>query len=164
MTTSNHTAVLQAQDRAHVFHPSTHMRQHADGETPNRIIRGGQGIYIEDTEGKRTLDAFAGLYCVKSATGAARWPMRSTSRPRSSPTITPMPATRTSRLRLSDRLVSMAPGRHGAGVSMACPGSDANETQVKLVWYYNNVLGRPQKKKIIARERGYHGAAIMPAA
>ena len=40
-------------------------------------------------------------------------------------------------------------------------GSDANETQIKLVWYYNNVLGRPEKKKIISRERGYHGSGLM---
>ena len=38
-------------------------------------------------------------------------------------------------------------------------GSDANETNVKLVWYYNNILGRPEKKKIISRWRGYHGSA-----
>ena len=42
-------------------------------------------------------------------------------------------------------------------------GSDANDTQVKLVWYYNNVLGRPEKKKIISRDRGYHGVTIMSA-
>ena len=40
-------------------------------------------------------------------------------------------------------------------------GSDANDTQVKLVWYYNNVLGRPEKKKIISRHRGYHGVTVM---
>ena len=39
-------------------------------------------------------------------------------------------------------------------------GSDANETNVKLVWYYNNVLGRPEKKKIISRWRGYHGSGL----
>jgi L-2,4-diaminobutyrate transaminase len=43
-------------------------------------------------------------------------------------------------------------------------GSDANETQVKLVWYYNNVLGRPDKKKIISRRRGYHGGTVMAGA
>ena len=42
-------------------------------------------------------------------------------------------------------------------------GSDANDTQVKLVWYYNNVLGRPEKKKIISRHRGYHGVTVMSA-
>ena len=45
-----------------------------------------------------------------------------------------------------------------ARVFFGLSGSDANETQAKLVWYYNNVLGRPAKKKIIARQRGYHGS------
>ena len=48
-------------------------------------------------------------------------------------------------------------------VFFGCTGSDANDTQVKLVWFYNNVLGRPEKKKIIARHRGYHGVSVMSA-
>ena len=48
-------------------------------------------------------------------------------------------------------------------VFFGCTGSDANDTQVKLVWFYNNVLGRPEKKKIIARNRGYHGVSVMAA-
>src|SRR3712207_2042567 len=63
-------------------------------------------------------------------------------------------------IRLSDRLVRMAPGTPSK-VFYGLSGSDANETQVKLVWYYNNVLGRPRKKKIISRDRGYHGASIL---
>ena len=50
---------------------------------------------------------------------------------------------------------------HDDKVFYGLSGSDANETQVKLVWYYNNVLGRPEKKKIISRERGYHGSSVM---
>jgi L-2,4-diaminobutyrate transaminase len=63
---------------------------------------------------------------------------------------------------LAERLIAAAP----AGMSRVfygCTGSDANDTQVKLVWYYNNVLGRPEKKKIIARDRGYHGVTVMTA-
>jgi L-2,4-diaminobutyrate transaminase len=63
---------------------------------------------------------------------------------------------------LADRLIELAP----AGMSkvfFGCTGSDANDTQVKLVWFYNNVLGRPEKKKIIARDRGYHGVSVMSA-
>ena len=48
-------------------------------------------------------------------------------------------------------------------VFFGCTGSDANDTQVKLVWFYNNVLGRPEKKKIVARSRGYHGVSVMSA-
>lgn len=161
MTTSNHTAVLQAQDRAHVFHPSTHMRQHADGETPNRIIRGGQGIYIEDTEGKRTLDAFAGLYCVN--VGYGRTEIADAIHEQAKQLAyyhTYVGHSNEPVIKLSERIIAKAP----AGMSRVyygMSGSDANETQIKLVWYYNNVLGRPEKKKIISRWRGYHGSGIM---
>jgi L-2,4-diaminobutyrate transaminase len=50
---------------------------------------------------------------------------------------------------------------HMSKVYFGLSGSDANETNIKLVWYYNNILGRPKKKKIISRERGYHGSGIM---
>ncbi len=62
--------------------------------------------------------------------------------------------------RLSDRLVRMAPGDMSK-VFYGLSGSDANETQAKIVWYYNNLRGKPQKKKIIARERGYHGCSVV---
>ena len=63
---------------------------------------------------------------------------------------------------LSEKLVKMAPGKMSK-VFFGNSGSDANDTQVKLVWYYNNVRGQPQKKKIIARKRGYHGVTVMAA-
>jgi L-2,4-diaminobutyrate transaminase len=63
---------------------------------------------------------------------------------------------------LADRLIEMAPPGMSK-VFFGCTGSDANDTQVKLVWFYNNVLGRPEKKKIVARSRGYHGVSVMAA-
>ena len=63
---------------------------------------------------------------------------------------------------LAERLIEMAPPGMSK-VFFGCTGSDANDTQVKLVWFYNNVLGRPEKKKIIARHRGYHGVSVMSA-
>jgi L-2,4-diaminobutyrate transaminase len=61
---------------------------------------------------------------------------------------------------LAQRLIAMAP-KSMSKVFFGNSGSDANDTQVKLVWYYNNALGRPAKKKIIARRRGYHGVTIV---
>src|SRR3954463_5308878 len=56
-------------DRAHVFHPSTHLGAFARGDIPNRIMTGGQGVYVQDRDGQRSLDAFAGLYCVNIGYG-----------------------------------------------------------------------------------------------
>ena len=64
-----HNNELTAWDRDHFFHPSTHMGMHARGETPTRIIAGGEGVHITDTNGKTSLDAFAGLYCVNVGYG-----------------------------------------------------------------------------------------------
>src|SRR5690348_16735322 len=66
------TNELSAWDRDHFFHPSTHMGQHARGETPNRIVSGGEGVYITDRNGRRSLDAFAGLYCVNVGYGQSK--------------------------------------------------------------------------------------------
>lgn len=152
---------LDSWDRDHFFHPSTHMGQHARGETPNRIITGGEGVYIVDREGRRSLDAFGGLYCVNVGYGRSK--------------ITGAIAEQASKLAYyhayaghgsepSIRLARMVIERAPAGMSrvfFGLSGSDANETNIKLVWYINNVLGRPQKKKIISRWRGYHGSGIM---
>jgi L-2,4-diaminobutyrate transaminase len=63
---------------------------------------------------------------------------------------------------LAERIIRLAPPDMSK-VFFGCTGSDANDTHVKIVWYYNNVLGRPEKKKIIARDRGYHGVTVMAA-
>ena len=60
---------LDQWDRDNFFHPSTHLAQHARGESTNRIIRTAKGVYIEDRDGNKMLDAFAGLYCVNVGYG-----------------------------------------------------------------------------------------------
>ncbi|MGA8259010.1 MAG: aspartate aminotransferase family protein [Arenicellales bacterium] len=152
---------LHAMDRAHFFHPSTNMRQHADGKTPNRIVTGGHGIYIEDADGKKSLDAFAGLYCVNIGYGrremadAIYEQARNLAYYHSYVGTASEPA-----ILLSDKIIAMAP-EGMSRVYYGMSGSDANETQIKLVWYYNNILGRTTKKKIISRWRGYHGSGVM---
>ena len=63
---------------------------------------------------------------------------------------------------LAERLIGIAPAGHGR-VLFANSGSEANDTAIKLAWYVNNALGRPRKKKIIARQRAYHGVTIASA-
>ncbi|NEK56183.1 aminotransferase class III-fold pyridoxal phosphate-dependent enzyme, partial [Rhizobium leguminosarum] len=61
---------------------------------------------------------------------------------------------------LSKMIIDRAPTGMSR-VYFGLSGSDANETNIKLIWYYNNILGRPEKKKIISRWRGYHGSGVM---
>ncbi|MCW8197314.1 aspartate aminotransferase family protein [Verminephrobacter aporrectodeae subsp. tuberculatae] len=152
---------LGAWDRDHLFHPSTHMAQHARGETPNRVIVGAEGVYIVDREGRRSLDAFAGLYCVNVGYGRKSI---AEAIARQAATLPYYHAYAGHGTEPSIRLAKMIIERAPAGMSrvfFGLSGSDANETNLKLVWYFNNVLGRPEKKKIISRWRGYHGSGVM---
>ena len=152
---------LELWDRENFFHPSTHLAEFARGDAPQRVITGGSGVFIEDRDGTRLLDAFAGLYCVNVGYGR--------------PEIAEAIAAQAKELayyhayvghgtEASITLAKMILDRAPAGMSkvyFGLGGSDANETNVKLVWYYNNILGRPEKKKIISRWRGYHGSGLM---
>ncbi|NIY70832.1 aspartate aminotransferase family protein [Marivivens donghaensis] len=152
---------LDQWDRENFFHPSTHLAQHARGESPNRVIKTASGVFIEDRDGNKLLDAFAGLYCVNVGYG----------RPEIADAIAAQAkelayyhayvghGTEAS-ITLSKMVLDRAP-KNMSKVYFGLGGSDANETNVKLVWYYNNILGRPQKKKIISRWRGYHGSGLV---
>ncbi|MDW4498811.1 aspartate aminotransferase family protein [Sulfitobacter sp. D35] len=152
---------LAAWDRENFFHPSTHLAQFARGDAPQRIVTGGEGVYITDRDGTRLLDAFAGLYCVNVGYGRRQ--------------VTDAIAKQAQELAyyhayvghgteasitLSKMILDRAPDNMSK-VYFGLGGSDANETNIKMVWYYNNIRGLPQKKKIISRWRGYHGSGLM---
>lgn len=152
---------LETLDRAHVFHPSTHLAQFARGEAPSRIMTGGSGVKVVDRDGRESIDAFAGLYCVNVGYGrkeiadaiyeqAKKLAYYHAYAGNSNEPV----------IQLSERIIAKV-GLGMSRVYYGLSGSDANETNIKLVWYYNNVLGRPEKKKIIARQRGYHGSGLM---
>ncbi|AOU97095.1 hypothetical protein BI364_02925 [Acidihalobacter yilgarnensis] len=155
-------AELEAADRAYVLHPSTQLKAHAHGLSGGpQIITGGQGATIRDAHGNEFLDGFAGLYCVNIGYGrtevadAISRQAHALAYYHSYAGYSNEPL-----IELSERLIRMAP----AGMSRVyygLSGSDANETQIKLVWYYNNILGRTTKKKIISRHRAYHGSGVM---
>jgi L-2,4-diaminobutyrate transaminase len=159
---STGTQDLKALDRATILHPFTHLRPFASGELGGPwIISGGEGIRVRDRDGQQLIDAFAGRYCVHVGYGrreiADAIHRQALELPyfHSYAGYSNEPA-----IRLAERLLRMAPGRMQR-VFYGLSGSDSNETQMKIVWYYNNVLGRPKKKKIISRWRGYHGATVM---
>ncbi|HET8729211.1 MAG TPA: aminotransferase [Alphaproteobacteria bacterium] len=153
---------LEEIDRQTVLHPFTNLKDYAAGKAGDpRIVTGGKGIRIHDQKGRDLIDGFAGLYCVNIGYGRTEVADAIYAQAKELAYYHTYAAHSTEALiRLSERLVAMAPGDMSK-VFYGLSGSDANETQVKLVWYYNNILGRPQKKKIIARERGYHGCSIL---
>ena len=156
------TELLQLRDRASLLHPFTLLKQFSSGEAGvPRIITGGHGIRIHDREGRELIDAFAGIYCNHVGYG----------RPEIADAIYSQALdlayyhsfrgySNEPAIRLAERVLAMAPGRMQR-IQFGLSGSDANETQLKIVWYYNNVLGRPAKKRIISRWRGYHGGTVM---
>ena len=123
------------------------------------MIVAGSGARVQDIHGRSYIDAMAGLWCVNVGYGRRR-DRRGDARLgaerlgyyhafSSMGTDTPGP--------LAERLHRDGAAGPMSKVFFGNSGSDANDTQVKLVWFYNNVLGRPEKKKIISRNRGYHG-------
>ena len=152
---------LDRWDRDNFFHPSTHLGQHARGESPSRIVTGGSGVYIEDRDGNRLLDAFAGLYCVNVGYGRTEIADAMAAQARELAYYHAYVGHGTEvSITLAKMVLERAPSNMSK-VYFGLSGSDANETNIKMVWYYNNILGRPEKKKIISRWRGYHGSGIM---
>jgi L-2,4-diaminobutyrate transaminase len=148
-------------DRATVLHPFTVLRDHRSGLSAGpQVIASGSGIRVTDVDGRELIDGFAGLYCVNVGYGRQEVVDAMERQARKLPFFHAYAGHTTEELaRLSERLVAMAPGR-ASKVFYGTSGSDANDTQIKLVWYYNNLLGRPERKKIISRRRGYHGCTI----
>ena len=152
---------LDRWDRESFFHPSTHLGQHARGEAPNRVVTGGSGVYIEDRDGNRLLDAFAGLYCVNVGYGRKEIADAIAAQAHQLAYYHAYVGHGTeASITLAKMILDRGP-KNMSKVYFGLGGSDANETNIKMVWYYNNILGRPQKKKIISRWRGYHGSGLM---
>ncbi|AGS25339.1 aspartate aminotransferase family protein [Rhizobium etli] len=153
---------ISEKDRNSVLHPFTQLKDFATGKLGDPIIvETGKGIRIQDAHGNQLIDGFAGLYCVNVGYGRTEVAEAISRQAYRLAYYHSYAAHTTDELAiLSDRLVKMAPGKMSK-VFYGMSGSDANETQAKLVWYYNNLRGKPTKKKIISRERGYHGCSVV---
>ncbi|WP_439366089.1 aminotransferase [Bradyrhizobium sp. DASA03005] len=158
----NDIKTIAEKDRATVLHPFTQLKEFATGKAGDpTIVTAGKGIRIEDAQGHSYIDGFAGLYCVNIGYGRTEIAEAIARQAYKLAYYHTYAAHTTDELaNLSDRLVRMAPGK-ASKVFYGLSGSDANETQAKLVWYYNNLRGQPKKKKIISRERGYHGCSVV---
>ena len=140
------------------LHPATNLRL-VQAEGPLVVTR-GEGVYVYDDEGKRYLEGMAGLWCASLGFSERRLADAAYAQMCELPFYHSfagkVPAISTE---LAERLIGMAPAGM-AKVLFANSGSEANDTAIKLAWYINNALGRPQKKKIISRQRAYHGVTI----
>ena len=157
---TNHlpTAELQALDAAHHMHPFT-----SDGELAKkgvRVITGAKGVWLKDSEGNRIIDGMAGLWCVNVGYGrhelaqAAARQIEELSYYNTFFMTTHVPA-----IALAAKLAELAPGDLNH-VFFASSGSEANDTNIRLVRRYWEIKGQPEKRVIIARKNGYHGSTM----
>ena len=151
----------QSRDIAYHLHPYTNAEVHE--KIGPRIITGGDGVYVIDDDGNRYIEGLAGLWCTslgfseKRLADAAYRQMQELPYYHGFAHSTTPPV-----IELAERLVEMAPPSISK-VFFTNSGSEANDSLVKMVWYYNNALGRPEKKKIISRRQGYHGVTVASA-
>ena len=153
-------------DRRFVFHPFTALGDH-ERAGPAFVITHAQGSRLTDTAGREYIDIMGGLWCVNIGYGRQEIAraMADQSEKLSYCHAFSSMASDTPAL-LSQRLIAMAPPAWGGSMSKVFygnSGSDANDTQVKLAWYYHHAMGRTGRRKIIARQRGYHGVTVMTA-
>jgi L-2,4-diaminobutyrate transaminase len=155
------THSIEDVDRRHVFHPFSDPRRH-EQDGGHMIVR-GRGSTLWDSQGRSYLDAMAGLWCVnvgygrpEMAEAIARQIERLSYYHGFSSMATEAPAL------LAERVLASTPVPMSK-VFFGSSGSDANDTHAKLVWFYNNALGRPAKKKLVSRERGYHVVTVLSA-
>ncbi|MGE3994408.1 MAG: aminotransferase [Variibacter sp.] len=149
---------VQARDARYLLHPYMDARrQEREG---GLVIERGNGIYVYDEDGKEYIEGLAGLWSVALGFGEKRLVDAATKQFNQLPYYHMFGnKTHPACIELSELLISLAKNRTQR-VFYTNSGSEANDTVFKLLWYYNNAKGRPDKKKIISRQRAYHGITI----
>jgi 4-aminobutyrate--pyruvate transaminase len=152
---------LRARDVAYYLHPFTNLSTH-EREGPH-IITHGEGIYVFDEDGTKFVDATSGSSCASLGYSEKRLVEAATRQMRKLPFYHVfVHKSHEAGIELAEKLIRLAPVPMSK-VLFANSGSEANDIAIKLIWYYNNALGRPKKKKIISRAMAYHGATIATA-
>ncbi len=149
---------IEARDKAYQLHPLVDLRHH---ETAGSlVIDRGEGIYVYDTTGKRYIEGLAGLWSVAVGFGEKRLAEVAKAQMEKLPYYHLFSyKTHGPSVDLAEKLIQMAPVPMSK-VHFTSSGSEANDLVVKLCWYRANALGKPDKKKIIGRIKGYHGVTI----
>ena len=149
---------LAARDIAYYFHPATNARRHE--QVGPMIIERGEGVRVYDEQGKEYIEGLAGLWSVAVGFGEQRLVKAAAEQMAKLPFYHSFShKSHPAAVKLAERLVSLAPGM--AKAHFTSSGSEANDLVVKMIWYYNNALGRPQKKKILSRQKAYHGVTVV---
>jgi 4-aminobutyrate---pyruvate transaminase len=150
-----------ARDVEALLHPTTNLLAHR--ATGPLVLERAEGIYVWDSSGKRYIEGLAGLWCTGLGYGNAE--IVETAREQMSRlSFTHLFGGRSHEpaIALAEKIKALSPVP-ASKVFFTNSGSEANDTQIKIAWYYNNAIGQPKRKKIIARHRGYHGTTIATA-
>ncbi|TXT36977.1 MAG: putrescine aminotransferase [Comamonadaceae bacterium] len=159
------TQAIQALDSAHFIHPFT---DHADLATRgSRVIVKSEGIYIWDSEGEKILDAMSGLWCVNAGYGRKELAQAAFDQMMTLPFYNSFfQTTNVPAVKLAAKLASLAPkvgDRSFQHVFYSSSGSESNDSNVRMVRRYWDLLGQPQRKLIISRHNAYHGSTMAGA-
>ncbi len=151
-------ATTAVRDVASVLHPFTNPSEH-ESQGPLVIVR-GDGVWVYDEEGRAYLEAASGLWCASLGFNEPRLAEAAYRQLRTLPFMHLFTSrSHSPAIELAERLLQCAPAPMSK-VFFANSGSEAADTVVKIVWFYNNALGRPEKKKILARADGFHGSTV----
>src|SRR5579863_1543053 len=150
-----------SRDIATAIHPYTNLKLHeADGPL---VMAEGDGVFVRDEDGKLYLEGLAGLWCVSLGFSERRLAETAYRQMLKLPYYHTFAHKSTDiSIALAEKLLTIAPAPMSK-VFFVNSGSEANDTVVKLVWYYNNATGRPNKKKIVSRAKAYHGVTVASA-
>ena len=150
-----------ARDIANVLHPYTDLKTHQ--EVGPVVISRGKGVRVWDDTGKEYIESVAGLWCASLGFDNERLVQAAVTQMRKLPFYHAFTAkSHEPAIDLAEMLIERAP-LPMSKVFFANSGSEANDSAIKMIWYMNNALGRPKKKKIIGRIKGYHGITIASA-
>ena len=152
---------VQVRDLESVLHPYSPL--HKLREMGPTIMASGKGVYVYDTQGREYIEGMAGLWCTGLGFGDEEMIEAAEKQLRALPYYHQFSGRGTEpAIELAEALKEIAPVPISQ-VFYTSSGSEANDTQVKLAWYYQNAMGRPKKKKIISRMNAYHGVTLMSA-
>ena len=154
-----------SRDIAYALHPFTNLRLH-ESRGPVIVAR-GDGVRVYDDGGKDYIEALSGLWCTSLGFSETRLADVAADAMRNLPFYHQFGhKAHGPGIDLAEALIGLAADIGGPGMAKVFftnSGSEANDSLLKLVWYYNNALGRPERKKIISRVKGYHGVTIATA-